>query len=281
MISESALPVSRCGLVFESHIAKGGWSEIYRAKREADGKVVAVKAIDKGKLRSRGGEGWKLLYHNEISIHMKVAALCEFVVAFFEWFDTVPECFLVLELMSCTLRLSVLALDGLVEEETWRLMGHILKAIHVCHQNFICHLDVKLENILLTADNKTAKLTDFGLAVQKDHLTWNERNLFDGCGTALFAAPEMSERPEPFSGGPSDIWSFGVCLYQCLVDDENFDAFETVTNPLISIFDLLEPKDVSRELQAVICSCLKLKQDERVTATDLLKRWRNPSNAAQ
>lgn len=101
--------------------------------------------------------------------------------------------------------------------------------------------------------------------------------------------PHFSSKKLIFTGGPSDVWSFGVCFYQCFMDDEvpsslvfclfftfflkqNFDAFACVSNPLLSIRDFLDEKDVSGPVQDVICSCLKVKQEERPPADVLLQR---------
>lgn len=67
----------------------------------------------------------------------------------------------------------------------------------------ILHRDLKSRNILLTADRRSAKLTDFGTSRETAEMT-----LTAGIGTSLWMAPEviMGERYGP----KADIFSLGV-----------------------------------------------------------------------
>eukprot|EP01052_Picozoa_sp_SAG31_P029347 SAG31_NODE_2910_length_4916_cov_3.526545_3_plen_140_part_00 len=70
--------------------------------------------------------------------------------------------------------------------------------------------DMKLENILLTADKQHCKVCDFGLA--KNVLHVNGQTVV---GTGQYVAPQVLEGAS--SGGydacKADMWSCGVCLY--------------------------------------------------------------------
>ena len=90
-------------------------------------------------------------------------------------------------------------------------MTQILGALAHIHTSKVIHLDLKPENLILEADNKTLRLVDFG----------DSRNLqLSGVVSHLNVPNESCPEflpPETISKGPvgsySDMWSFGVLLY--------------------------------------------------------------------
>ena len=79
-----------------------------------------------------------------------------------------------------------------------------------CHARQLVHRDLKLENLLLTADKQTCKVADFGYA--KDISKYAPDTIL---GTYKYVAPEML-------GGEAydakcDLWQVGVCLF-CTVE---------------------------------------------------------------
>jgi [calcium/calmodulin-dependent protein kinase] kinase len=85
-------------------------------------------------------------------------------------------------------------------------------AILYLHEEMnIIHRDVKLDNILFSSKDMKVKLTDF--TVSRANIT-PETRLFDSDGTPAFTAPECHiVEKDGYKPKPTDIWSFGVCLY--------------------------------------------------------------------
>ena len=83
------------------------------------------------------------------------------------------------------------------------------------HQATIVHRDVKPNNVLIRADG-VAKMTDFGIA--KDLMEENRQvtEMGQTVGTLGFMAPEQLIG---LPGPQSDIFSFGVTLFQLLTSD--------------------------------------------------------------
>jgi serine/threonine protein kinase len=92
------------------------------------------------------------------------------------------------------------------EELARKLSYKLLLALAYLHDKNICHLDIKPKNILATSSD--LKLIDFGYACN----TSKEID-FIPRGTAEFFAPEILER---LVSNKSDMWSFGITLYNWL-----------------------------------------------------------------
>ncbi|KAK7688948.1 hypothetical protein QCA50_007639 [Cerrena zonata] len=96
-----------------------------------------------------------------------------------------------------------------------RMFGELSKAVGWMHGVGLVHRDIKLENILLTAepnlDHHTPliKLTDFGLSRFIDP---SSPLLTTRCGSESYAAPELVTG-RPYDGRETDVWACGIVLY--------------------------------------------------------------------
>jgi len=91
----------------------------------------------------------------------------------------------------------------------------LLDALQCCHERGIFHRDLKLENLLLSADYQL-KVADFGLAtiVTTDSAESDgEFFLSTRCGTPSYMAPEILQKNARYQGSKVDIWSAGVVLF--------------------------------------------------------------------
>jgi outer membrane protein assembly factor BamB/tRNA A-37 threonylcarbamoyl transferase component Bud32 len=129
----------------------------------------------------------------------------------------------------------------------------------------VVHRDLKPHNVMITR-RKVAKLTDFGLAKvfgQSTRLT----AAGTGMGTYLYMSPEQFADAGSV-GKPSDIYSFGVMLYQ-LVTGRLPIAGDTVAN-LINNIIKKEPQppssvnpNVPKPLGDLILHCIRKRPGER------------------
>jgi serine/threonine protein kinase len=145
---------------------------------------------------------------------------------------------------------------------------------HAKSHNVTPHRDIKPANIMITREEKLLKITDFGLAKIWDNERFNifENNenlshlmiLKDSTNDSIAGTPPWMA-PEQFDGNAiekSDIYSFGVVLYQMINQGElpfiakTFEQFEEAhKNNEIPVID--------SELFPIIKKCLNKNPDDR------------------
>jgi len=207
-------------------LGRGGFASVFSARNRLTGDLVAIKAVDKAKLRESN-----LL--DRISNEVKIHALMEHnnIVRYIDSFEDVHYIYIVMERCSCGNLFRYLKKNGrLSESVAASIISQVLEAVTFMHTKGVVHRDLKLSNILLS-DGLVVKLCDFGLAVMLEHPDEEHYTL---CGTPNYIAPEVvSKRAHGF---PVDLWSVG-CLFYFLVTGapaaEQIDVKDTMNKILI------------------------------------------------
>ncbi len=179
--------------------------------------------------------------------------------------------FLVLELVEGSTLAERLHSGPLPVEESLRLAVQIAEALEAAHDRGVIHRDLKPANIKVTPEGRV-KVLDFGLAkalTPTTHDVATETALGTKLGTVMGTAPYMS--PEQARGAAvnrqTDIWSFGVVLYEMLTGASPF-AGDTSTEILARVlktppdFALLPP-DTPPSARRLLRRCLEKDQKRR------------------
>jgi serine/threonine protein kinase len=135
-----------------------------------------------------------------------------------------PRSYLVMELISGRAMSELLRSGPLPPSDVADLGAQLAEALAYVHAHGIVHRDVKPANILVDTPDRArpreirAKLTDFGVARLLDDTRITELGLT--VGTANYLSPEQAMAHEV--GRPSDIYSLGLVLLECLTGQVAF-----------------------------------------------------------
>lgn len=169
---------------------------------------------------------------------------------------------------------------NLPEAELLHYAGQILSALHYVHLQGITHRDVKSGNIMLCGTR--AVLMDFGLA--RDEANAGLTSVGVILGTPDYMPPETAQGIP--TGPPSDIYSFGVVMYEALSGSLPFSGrsamsiirqhLDNAPPPLIKAAPDIEP-----QFAAIVHKCLFKDPAERyhhcpALALDLVKVHHTP-----
>ncbi|NXK05818.1 TSSK6 kinase, partial [Herpetotheres cachinnans] len=99
------------------------------------------------------------------------------------------------------------------------IFAQVVGAVRYLHDRNLVHRDLKCENVLLTADGRRAKLTDFGFSKEANSYPDLSTTF---CGSAAYASPEVL-MGIPYDTKKYDMWSLGVMLYVMVTGHMPFD----------------------------------------------------------
>mmetsp|Transcript_2146 Transcript_2146/g.4948 ORF Transcript_2146/g.4948 Transcript_2146/m.4948 type:complete len:572 (+) Transcript_2146:209-1924(+) len=251
---------------FEQRIGSGTYGKVYRGVHKNTGFVVAIKALDKARIKEQG-------MTDKVSRETRILQLLSsdghpHVVRLFEFIETPSKFFMVMTHCPGGDFFDFLAYRGHVtESEARALFLQILSGVEFCHNHFVVHRDLKPENLLIDGDCNV-KIADFSLANLVQGNTRHEGDDFlkTSCGSPNYAAPEIVSGVS-YSGYQVDIWSMGVILYSLVCGILPFDD----DNPIILFRQIKSgqypppPAHVSADCVALLAAMLTVEPKHRPT----------------
>uniref|UniRef100_A0A6G1SBL9 Testis-specific serine/threonine-protein kinase 1 n=1 Tax=Aceria tosichella TaxID=561515 RepID=A0A6G1SBL9_9ACAR len=194
-------------------VGEGAFSRVYRARStKVPNKDIAVKIVrlDDPKIPV----AWK-----EYSMKRELKILNRIkhpnVINVYDVIKTHSRIYIFMDMAATSVTNHLEATKKPTSEQTARTwFGGISNAISYLHHLEVAHRDLKNDNILIDF-NGQAKLTDFGFACftydrhKKEVILSNT-----SCGTKVYVAPEVFN--PPYNAKFADVWSLGVCLFECV-----------------------------------------------------------------
>ena len=161
------------------------------------------------------------------------------------------------------------------ELDALSIVIQITQALEHSYEQNVIHRDIKPGNIVVDRYGM-AKLTDFGLALDRDRIGRGRITAgHDALGTPFYLSPEQA-RGESDIDISSDIYSLGATLYEMVTGHPPFDGSpaEVLLKHLNE--QIPSPRDIDRTLTPGVCHVIqkmmaKRREDRYPTPRELMK----------
>ncbi|RWR79037.1 serine/threonine-protein kinase HT1-like protein isoform X2 [Cinnamomum micranthum f. kanehirae] len=152
----------------------------------------------------------------------------------------------------------------------------IARAMDCLHANGIIHRDLKPDNLLLTADHKTVKLADFGLAREESvtEMMTAETGTYRWMAPELYSTVTLRHGEKKHYNNKVDVYSFGIVLWELLTNRMPFEGMSNLQAAYAAAFKQVRPNlpgDMPQELVFIIQSCWVEDPNMRPTFSQIIR----------
>lgn len=241
-------------------IGSGGMSVVYKAKCHTLDRLVAIKVLKEefasdenfvSKFKMEAQAAARLSHPNIVNVY-----------------DVVDEGnlhYIVMELIEGITLKSYIEKKGFLEnKEAIGIAIQVAQGIAVAHEQHIIHRDIKPQNIIISRDGNV-KVADFGIARAVSSQTMNATAV----GSVHYISPEQARGG--YCDERSDIYSFGITMYEMVTGRVPFEGDNTVAVALAHLETPITPPSqlnpvVSSGLEQIILKCTQKKPDRRYSS---------------
>lgn len=258
-------------------LGRGGMGTVYLAEDKKLKRRVALKILPR---RFTDNEQHISLFKQEARAasqfsHPNIAHIYEFG-------NRGGQYYLSMEYICGTTLRELVSKKSLALREAVVIALQICKALAVAHRLGITHHDIKLENVIVTADDHSVKVLDFGLARIEEIKEADDDSVLDTsilesssssvvAGTPAYMSPEQVRGLEPDKR--TDIWSLGVVLYEMVAGKRPFQG-ETKSDiraaVLLTEIELPPPALQYPKLEKILKNSLHKELSQRYQNTDAM-----------
>ena len=270
-------------------LGKGGFSKVYLVQNIHDNKKYAMKVL----LQKRNSEKNKNNFQKEINLLKDLYKLNNsYILKLYDEGKFISEdqierlYFIVDYAEKGDLYYYLKINNGLGEKFSKILFKKILEGIQFCHDNNICHFDIKVQNILL--DEKfNPIINDFGSSKTIKNTDTNELMEYKGTrGTKRIMCPQMFEEGKTYNGIDADIFALGVLLFYLVIGKSCFknaidDSYKNIKDKNYeNLWNTITQTDgLSDEFKNLFVRMVAYNPEERPRIKDiLLDPWLNELN---
>ncbi len=241
-------------------IGSGGMSVVYKAQCHTLNRLVAIKVLKEefasdesfvSKFKMEAQSAASLSHPNIVSVY-----------------DVVNEGdlhYIVMELIEgITLKSYIEKKGHLENREAIGIAIQVGSGIAAAHEQHIIHRDIKPQNMIISREGKV-KVADFGIARAVSTQTVNATAV----GSVHYISPEQARGG--YCDERSDIYSFGVTMYEMVTGRVPFEGDNTVAVALAHLEEPVVPPaeynpEVSFGLEQIILKCTQKRPDSRYSS---------------
>jgi serine/threonine-protein kinase len=258
-------------------LGAGGLGDIYKAQDSRLNRMVAIKALTNA---SAGDSDRRRRFIQEAQAasglnHPNIITI----------YDIVSEDdneYMVMELVSGKTLADLIPVGGVGVARTLQYSTQMADALRAAHAAGIVHRDLKPGNVMVT-DSGLVKILDFGLAkINVAAELTDETQTLDAApltmegsilGTVAYMSPEQAQGKKV--DARSDIFSFGVVMYEMLTGTKAFAGDTAITTLTAILRDEVKPiaelvPDVPLEVVEIITLALRKDPNDRWKSTQVM-----------
>jgi len=239
-------------------LGQGGMGEVYLAEDTKLKRKVALKFLPQNFICYDDSKE-RFIQEAQVAAALNHPNIC----TIFEMNETEELLFIAMEFIDGQNLKEKIDEESIAPNDLIDIAIQISEGLQAAHTESIVHRDIKSTNIMVTS-NGHVKIMDFGLAKLIGQVEKTETNSV--MGTISYMSPEQARGEE--IDHLSDIWSFGVVLYEILACQMPFQG----EYDQVIIYSIMNEdhkplsdfcSDIPSQMQKIVDKCLEKKCDDR------------------
>lgn len=238
-------------------VGTGGMSDVYKAKDHKLNRFVAIKV-----LKQEFNEDRTFVSKFRVEAQSAAGLTHPNIVNVYDVGDEDGIYYIVMELIEgITLKKYIEKRGKIPYKEAASIAIQVANGMEAAHNHNIIHRDIKPQNIIISKEGKV-KVTDFGIAKAASSSTITSSAM----GSVHYISPEQARGG--YSDQRSDIYSFGITLFEMLTGKVPFDGDTTVAVAVQHIQDSIPAPStmvdgIPISLDQIVLKCTQKKVEYR------------------